>query len=170
MSSSLPPRANRRPLRRRAYALLWALAFVLGTVGEGFGLHACPHHEGVGADHAAAAEHDAGHEPHGDATAPRGAMAGHDGADTVGSEGCHSGHAARHTGDSADPHDDHSGPCTCGSVCQAPAGLAVPAIPRLEPFAAAVSAARAAPPTAESTAPTRPPYFLPFAQAPPQAG
>ena len=24
---------------RRAFALLWALAFVLGTAGEGFGLH-----------------------------------------------------------------------------------------------------------------------------------
>ena len=123
---------------RRAFALLWALAFVLGTAGEGFGLHPCPHHDG-GASHSAAALPDA--------------------------------HAAHHSAatDHA-PAESHDGPCTCGSACQAGTGAALPGGAQLEPTATIVFDEAASLPADVSVAIARPPYFLPFAQAPPRLG
>ena len=149
---NVAPVARPRPLYRRFAALLWAVAFLLGTAGEGFGLHPCPHH-GNGA---AAAPH---------AGAQDAEHAGHSVDVAAGS------HAVHGTSDAAHPesHDPHGGPCTCGSACQASAGAALPSdVP--QPFGeTAVSRSIPGVVTEGLPAPIRPPHVLPFAQAPPRA-
>ncbi|HEX6068997.1 MAG TPA: hypothetical protein VFZ18_04220 [Longimicrobiaceae bacterium] len=133
---------SRRSTGGRLAALLWALAFVLGTAGEGFGLHPCPHH-GSG---------------EGDAPSVL--------------EGDHSAHASTATGGTSHhaPADPHSGPCTCGSVCQAAAGTALPVRADIVLTDAVAESGTAIVASTGLLVASRAPHFLPFAQAPPRAG
>lgn len=140
------PHSMKQPLHRRVFALLWAIAFVLGTAGDGFGLHPCPHHDGGTAE---------------------GSEAGNE------TLSAHHGHAAEaevaHTSEAGHetPDQGHTGPCTCGSACQASAGVALPGGDFSQPTAEVVAAAAAAIVASDARVASRPPYFLPFALAPP---
>jgi hypothetical protein len=152
--SARRPRASKLPLHRRVTVLLWALAFVLGTVGEGFGAHRCPHHDGGSAHSAASADAHAGH--HNAAAHPQ------DSGDGAA--------AASPRGDDHSSQQSHDGPCTCGSVCQAGAGAALPGVGQAEPTAVVAPANASATPAAAAAGISRPPFFLPLAQAPPRLG
>lgn len=152
----------RQPLHRRAAALLWALAFVFGTVGEGFGLRACPHHDGGGAHAAApitadAADH-GNHGSHGGAAAARGTD-GHCG----GGEGSHGS-------DTHAPGNGHDGPCTCGAACQMGTAAALPVVPHAGPTVTVSTAAATRIRVGAEPRLQRPPHFLPFSLAPPLQG
>jgi hypothetical protein len=148
----------KRPLHRRAAALLWALAFVLVTVGEGFGLHPCPHHGAAAADVVGGADVHAADHGGGHAASPAHSHAPSGGAHTTAP-------ATEH-----DPGQSHSGPCTCGSACQAGAGAAIPPATQAAPAAPENTASQAAWFQAATPVRLRPPHFLPFAQAPPHQG
>jgi hypothetical protein len=89
---------KRISLISRIVTLLLAGMFPLAVVGDGYGLHPCPHHDSptVQSTHVAAE----GHHP----AAPPAAPA-----------------------DSGDSHGDH-GPCTCIGGCSAPVGVALPGL------------------------------------------
>lgn len=150
----IPLRLRERSLHRRVIALFWALAFVLGTVDEGFGLHPCPHHDG-GAHAAPAAR--SGHAGHHAAPAPD----GHNDGATAATAADDLGHA---------PADSHDGPCTCGGACQAGPGVALPALAQPEPAASIGPATAPRLPAGADRHRQRPPHFLPFSQAPPRLG
>src|SRR5690606_29412776 len=155
----------------RAAALLWALVFVLGTVGEGFALHPCPHHEGPPSAEQRAAANDAAAHPHHSTHGSEAGVASdqHHGS---GPPDCHSGAELGEVAVQGHPdsHDEHSGPCTCGSVCQASAGTAMPAVPTSSSLDIAFANHRGVPAAGDAPALVRPPHSLPFAQAPPLQG
>ena len=135
---------------------------------EGFALHPCPHHEGLAA-HADAASTD----PHGaDEAHPHEHhhAEGDRGGDPAPASGdCHA-HGGAAVAPDGDSHDEHAGPCTCGSACQATAGVAMPSLPGAPPVDVVVAPQRSLLPAMEAPALGWPPYFLPLAQAPPTAG
>lgn len=139
---------RRRPLRRRALALLLAASFPLLSGGTLVAGHGCPHHDGgdghLAGDHAA-----------------------HEGA---------AGAPARDRAPSPGPvalppgsSEDTDGPttfCTCVGDCHA--GAAVPDLPAPGGLLAlSTSHAVAAPAAVAERSARRVPYLLPFANAPP---
>lgn len=145
----------KRPLHRRASALLWALAFVLGTVGEGFGLRACPHHDATSdrEDVSSAAGHGAHHAP----------AAGADCADPAATPAAGGHHEQA-------PGKHHEGPCTCDAACQAATGVALPGSVQEAPSTPATVGGVADAHPADEPHLSRPAYFLPFSLAPPHLG
>lgn len=130
-----------RTLPTRLASLLWAVLFLLSVAGDGLGAHFCPHHDG------SAGAHGGDH-----------AAAAHDGP------------AAHHAAGLPGEPQEHGGPCTCAGACQAGTGLALAAEPLGAPSLPAPELHL--PSVAPEAAPARrrPPYFLPYAQAPPARG
>lgn len=148
----------KRSLRQRAAALIWLIAFVLGTAGEGIGLLSCPHHVAANGEPAAAHFQHAGHAKADSPENPR-LIAG----------GC-AGRVASAAQEA--PTHEHDGvvPCTCGPTCQATMATALAIVPRTEPVPTAVIESQLTPAGEAAPAAPRPPYSLPFAQAPPHHG
>lgn len=144
----------KRTLQHRAAALIWLIAFVLSTAGEGFGLLNCPHHVAP-RDDSHAAGHAAAHS-HGQRSSPEGA-------------GQHS-EATAHERDAASHQQDDAMPCTCGPTCQATMATALAVVSRMEPAPVAVVEQHLTPVGEAAPAAPRPPYSLPFAQGPPHHG
>jgi hypothetical protein len=124
-----------RSLPKRGFALLWALLFLLGTAGEGFGFNPCPFHDG-----------------------------------SPGEDRHEHGHSHGHHGESSNDHHGESDRCTHLDVCQT---TTVSAIAETEfPGATWVFPTRArldfAPHQVARTG--HPPFFLPYANAPPARG
>lgn len=132
--------------RARIAALTFALTFLVTAGVDALGLHECPHHDPWAAELA----HDADAATH-----------AHEGADAGHATGVAAG------GDAHDgSHGDHAG-CTCVGSCQlggAAAGVVPSAsIDRLP----ATPVRRAEVPHEALLLAPHPPFFLPFANAPP---
>lgn len=161
----------RRALRRpclRSTALASALALLLATTSDAYGLHECAHHEGLPAS--AASVEDASHGTVPGARHASGAAAGADHGGTA-AHGDRAGtldeaHDAHGAGGAHEP-SSHDGACTCIGDC---AGATAAAMPSVAGHAHAVEAPLPHPaPSRTSDAPraSHTPHFLPFAQAPP---
>ncbi len=145
-------------VQRRIVSLIAAFAFLATAGADAYGLHSCPHHDGVPASQHAHASNDAvaGH-PGSDHLAGKAAAPGHGTA----MGGAHEG-AGNHP---ADSHADH-GPCTCVGACSATA-VSVPSEPARVLVAAPPVGTVAAVPGDAQTLPGIRAYILPWANAPP---
>ncbi|HEX6923861.1 MAG TPA: hypothetical protein VF167_00420 [Longimicrobiaceae bacterium] len=142
----LSPRALKRPLHRRALALVWALLFLFGTGREALALHPCPHHGGRWGG-VVASEAPSSHQGHHGSPVHSHAEAGDSG---------------RHT-----QAPEHAGPCTCGSACQASGAVALPGASATQPGVEVIADLSATILEHGVSLLPRPSHFLPFAQAPP---
>jgi hypothetical protein len=153
---SVPPPLSTRSARRlpvtrtlpkRLAALGWALLFLLNTAGTGLGLHACPYHEGT-------------HRPAGEAPA----------AAEPGDPHAHHQHHG-HDGDGAGDHD-HPGsePCPHFEACQAATCSVLHVALRAGSIATYAVAAETLLLRSGRIAAFHPPFFLPYALAPPARG
>lgn|SRR5690606_14756107 len=133
----------------RVLAVFVAAGFLGTGAADAFGLHRCPHHDGLPGEAGAAVAHAGG------AGAADGAD--HGGSHAVGVGEAHAGGAAG--------HGDH-GPCTCVGACGL-TGAAHP-VPRQTVTAATESHAASGCEHAAADAPSlHADYILPFANAPP---
>jgi hypothetical protein len=134
---------------KRAFALLWAILFLLGTAGEGFGWQPCPFHDsfqGAGeAGESGGSPHD--HDHH------------------------HSSHGSHSTDESAPAHGGHAEgePCTHVDACQTASGAVLPVDVETSTVAMAFVATPSAHGRTDRIFVGHPPHFLPFSNAPPLA-
>ena len=75
-------------ITRRAFALIWALSFLLSTAGEGFGLYPCPYHGAIQHADAPAEPADDDHHHSSSLQQPVSEHSGHSHGNNAGSDPC----------------------------------------------------------------------------------